>query len=391
MAELQNTTLLEIRKFVAPEYIFGVDARLLASQYCKKLGVRKLFFATDKQLMHTQWCREIEAQLITEGIEYVLFSAISPNPRDYEVMEGARVFIENKCNMLLALGGGSVIDCAKGIGIVATNGQEISLFEGIDKILKPMPPLISIPTTGGTSADVSQFAIINNSNERYKMSIISKALVSDVALIDPVTLTTMDPLLTACTGMDALSHAFEAMVSNASSPMTDLYALEAIRIIEAELLNTIIHPNDINARAKIMLASLYAGLAFSNASLGCVHSLAHSLGGYLDLPHGECNAILLSHVVDYNYKTARLRYNKIAETMNIDTNNMNDNQIKNALQFHLLDLNKSLGINATFSQRGVTSDLIPTLAQKAIMDPCNATNPRPPMKGDFETIYHESM
>lgn len=383
--------LLEIRKFVAPEYLFGVNARLLAGQYCKNLGVRKLFFATDNQVKNTQWFNEIEEQLKKEGIEYIVFSSISPNPRDSEVMEGAKIYSENKCNMILALGGGSVIDCAKGIGIVSTNGKHINTFEGVDKIEKPMPPLISIPTTGGASADVSQFAIINNYSEKYKMAIISKALISDIALIDPITLTSMDKMLTACTGIDALSHAFEAFVSNASSPNTDLYALEAIRLIEAELLITINEPNNIEARGKIMLASLYAGLAFSNASLGCTHSLAHSLGGYLDLPHGECNAILLPHVVDFNFKSANLRYRKIAETMNLNTSGLTDNQAKNVLMGHLMELNHNLGITATLSQKGVTPDIIPTLAEKAIKDPCNATNPVPPVKDDLEMIYNESM
>src|ERR1035437_9622364 len=124
---MQNENiLLGIRKFVAPEYLFGVNARLLAGQYCKKLGVRRLFFATDNRVKNMQWFNEIEEQLKKEGIEYIVFSSISPNPRDYEVMEGAKIYSENKCNMILALGGGSVIDCAKGIGIVSTNGQHIS-------------------------------------------------------------------------------------------------------------------------------------------------------------------------------------------------------------------------------------------------------------------------
>jgi alcohol dehydrogenase class IV len=170
-----------------------------------------------------------------------------------------------------------------------------------------------------------------------------------------------------------------------------LYALEAIRLIEGELLNTVNEPNNLEAKSKVMLASLYAGLAFSNASLGCTHSLAHSLGGYLDLPHGECNAILLPHVVDFNYKSANLRYCKIAETMNINTSGLTDIQIKNALMGHIIELSHKLGITATLSQKGVTSDIIPILAEKAINDPCNATNPVPPVKDDLEVIYNESM
>jgi len=382
---------LELRKFVAPEYIFGLKSRLLAGNFCRQLGGKKVLLVTDTGVLKTPWVKEVEDSLIQSGTDYVIFSSISPNPRDYEVMEGVECYRENQCNIILALGGGSVLDAAKGIGIVSTNRLPISAFEGVDKIERPMPPLICIPTTGGTAADVSQFAIINNYSERYKMAIISKSVVPDVALIDPETLTSMDAFLTACTGIDALSHAFEAYVSNASSAATDLYALEAIRLIHSSLLDSYHNPFDIQSRGKIMLSSLYAGLAFSNASLGCVHSLAHSLGGYLDLPHGECNAILLPYVVDFNYSSASERYTTIARTLNIPISGLNESQIKNSLIDHLKNLNQALGINSGLSNKQVKTSDISVLSEKAIKDPCNATNPKPPKKRDLEVIYSEAM
>lgn len=386
-----NDIQLELRKFVAPEYIFGLDARFLAGNYCIKLGGRKVLLVTDSGITKTPWIRDVETSLQTLGIEYIVFCSVSPNPRDYEVMLGVDFYRENKCNMILAIGGGSVMDCAKGIGIVSTNNHNILDFEGVDKIDRPMPPLVCIPTTGGTAADVSQFAIINNYKERYKLAIISKAVVPDVALIDPVILTSMGGFLTACTGMDALSHAFEAFVSNASSAFTDLYSLEAIRLIQENLLQSFQQSGNLQARGKIMLASLYAGLAFSNASLGCVHSLAHSLGGYLDLPHGECNAILLPHVVDFNFYAASAQYKTIASKMNLPVNGLKESELKKLLINHLIDFNIQLGINATLKAKGVTSDMISILASKAIKDPCNATNPTPPVKKDLEAIYSEAM
>ena len=382
---------LELRKFVAPEYIFGLKARLLAGNFCRQLGGKKVLIVTDSGIIKTPWLSEIENSLIQSNIDYVIFSSISPNPRDYEVMEGVECYQENKCNIILALGGGSVLDAAKGIGIVSTNHLSISAFEGVDKIERPMPPLVCIPTTGGTAADVSQFAIINNYRERYKMAIISKSVVPDVALIDPETLTSMDSFLTACTGIDALSHAFEAYVSNASSAVTDLYALEAIRLIHSNLLHSYNNPYDLQSRGKIMLSSLYAGLAFSNASLGCVHSMAHSLGGYLDLSHGECNAILLPHVVDFNYDSASDRYNTIAQTLNIPISGLTESQIKKNLIDHLKSFNQSLGINSNLSDKQVGTSDITVLSAKAIKDPCNATNPKPPKKRDLEVIYSEAI
>jgi len=383
--------LLELRKFVAPEYVFGVDARFLAGSYCKRLGAERVFVATDAGMRKTPWLQELENSLQEEEIDYIVFDDISQNPRDFQVMAGAQVYKEKQCNLILAIGGGSVIDCAKGIGIVATNNKRITLFEGIDKISNPSPPIICIPTTGGTSADVSQFAIINYFEQRYKMAIISKALVPDVALIDPFVLQSMDSYLTACTGMDALSHAFEAFVSNANSPFTDLYAVEAIRLVHENLMINIKEPNNIQARGKTMLGSLYAGLAFSNASLGCVHSLAHSLGGYLDLPHGECNAILLPHVVDFNFNSAPGRYRRIADIMGVETLNLSDNQVKTHLTQYLISFRNALGIKDTLKDKSVTTDIIPALSKKAIMDPCNATNPKSPVSGDLEFIYKEAL
>ncbi len=383
--------LLSPRKFVAPEFVYGVDSRLMVGLYCKKIGGRRILLVTDKGIEQTPWLKEIERELVKHSLEYYIFSGVSPNPRDFEVMEGLRVYEENKCNLILAIGGGSVMDCAKGIGIVSSNQGHILDYEGVDRVCKPGPPLLCIPTTGGTAADVSQFAIINNTAQRYKFAIISKAVVPDIALIDPVVLTSMDGFLTACTGMDALSHAFEAYVSNANSVFTDLYALEAIGLIKENLHTSITNPFDMQARGKVMLASLYAGLAFSNASLGCVHSLAHSLGGYLDLPHGECNAILLPHVVDFNFDLAVDKYKRVAGIFGIDNTTATHMQIKNQLMESLITFKKSLGIHTTLKSKGVTSDIIPLLASKAINDPCNATNPRPPAKADLEVIYKDAM
>jgi alcohol dehydrogenase class IV len=386
-----NRIELELRKFVAPEYIFGVDARHLAAGYCMKLGAMKVYIATDKGIREkTELISEFTAELEEVGLEYTIFDSISPNPRDYEVAEGASSYLENKCNLIVAIGGGTVLDCAKGIGVVATNHKEINVFEGIDKIEKPMPPLICIPTTSGTSADVSQFAIINNTEEKYKMALISKALVPDVALIDPVVLLSMDSYLTACVGMDALCHAFEAFVSNANSAFTDLFALEAIKYINKSLKLSISEPGNIEYRGEGMLGSLYAGLAFSNASLGCVHSMAHSLGGYMDLPHGECNAILLPHVVDYNFEVTSERYTKIADVLGIKTKGMQLHGVKKELMNYLFDLNREIGINKKLKENGVSTDIIPILASKAINDPCNATNPREPEQRDLEVIYEEA-
>jgi alcohol dehydrogenase len=385
------STLVELRKFVTPEIMFGVGARKLVGRYVENLGCGKALFVTDSGVIKTPWFSDVTNKLDEIGFPYLVFSSISPNPRETEVMSGVEIFRSGGCDSIIALGGGSVMDCAKGIGIVSTNNLHILEFEGVDKVENPMPPLICIPTTAGSSADVSQFAIINNTSEKVKIAIISKAVVPDAALIDPEVLITMDNYLTACTAVDALVHAIEAYVSNASSNLTDIHALEAIQLIYSNLLVSLSNPKDIKLRAKIMHASMLAGLAFSNASLGCVHSMAHSMGGFLDLPHGECNALLLPHVMNYNYHSMQYKYEIIGKIFQLNLHGLEDKQKCDMIFKKVFDFRTEAGIKNGLTERGVKSADISVLADKAIKDPCNATNPRTPNKRDLEVIYEEAM
>jgi len=383
--------MLKLRKFVAPEFLFGPGALDLVSQYARNFGANKVLVVTDSGVISAGWAGKVMEALESAGIPGVIFSDVTPNPRSEEVMAGVEFYRDQECDVIVAVGGGSPMDCAKGIGIVNTNRKSILEFEGIDNVGKPGPPLICIPTTAGTSADVSQFAIINNLPKRVKTAIISKTVVPDVALIDPATTVTMDPYLTACTGLDALVHAIEAFVSSANSPVTDLHALEAIRIIPSTLLDVIAHPDDVELRAKMMLGSLEAGLAFSNASLGAVHAMAHSLGGFLDLSHGECNSILLDHVIGFNYYAVSERYNKIGEAMGIDLDKMTAEEKRKAILDEIARLKTSVGIVKTLGERGVRKSDISELSKKAMEDPCMVTNPRQPDQRDIEVVYEEAL
>jgi alcohol dehydrogenase class IV len=382
---------LELRKFVAPEFIYGSDARLLVGRYARKLGGRRVLLVSDPGVAAAGWTGEVAARLEEAGLTVERFLDVSPNPRDGEVLAGAKAFRAGACDILVAVGGGSPIDCAKGIGILAANPGSIIDFQGVDQVPAPMPPLICIPTTAGTSADVSQFAIISHVAERVKIAIISKAVVPDVALIDPKTLVTMDPYLTACTGMDALVHAIEAFASNAHSPVTDLHALEAIRLIQENLRASCGAPADLELRGRVMLASLHAGLAFSNASLGCVHAMAHSLGGFLDLPHGECNALLLAQVLEFNFPAAPERFRRIAQALDCPLDGLDEGAARARLVLHVRELGQACGIAPGLGRRGVRSADLPRLADKAIQDPCNATNPRLPGRDDLLALFSEAM
>jgi alcohol dehydrogenase class IV len=376
----------ELRKFVAPEFVFGSGARFLLGRYLKNFEAKKVFLVTDPGIVSSGWLDEIIGALESEDYEYEIYSNIKSNPRTEEVMEGARVYESKRCDVIVALGGGSPMDCAKGIGIVTSNKKHINEFEGVDKVSMPSPPLICIPTTAGSSADVSQFAIISDRVRKVKMAIISKKLVPDVALIDPVTTRTLNRYMTVCTAFDILSHAMEAYVSNASSPITDIHSIEAINLFSSNIIPCINDLDNIQFRGNLMLASLHAGLAFSNASLGLVHAMAHSLGGLKDLPHGECNAILLEHVVDFNFSSEPGRYLKIAKTLGF--NDLND---KYGLINGIVNLKIETGVNRTLKEIGVEEKDIPELAQRAMQDPCIATNPVIPKKIDVEEIFKNAL
>jgi alcohol dehydrogenase class IV len=391
MVVMMSSDISNLRKFVSPEIIFGVGARKSVANYARTFGARKVLVVSDPGVVAAGWLDEICNLLSEADIEYTTFTEVSPNPRANEVMSGAQVYQEAQCNVIVAIGGGSPMDCAKGIGIVSANGKHILDYEGIDTIHLPIPPLIFIPTTAGTSADVSQFAIISDPIEKIKISIVSKAVVPDVSLIDPETTITMDPFLSACTGIDALVHAIEAFVSTGSGPLTDMHALDAMRLINENIVTLVANPHDIKTREQIMLGSMKAGLAFSNAILGAVHAMSHSLGGYLDLPHGLCNAMLLEHVIDFNYKEAHERFKIVAETLGIDTRGLNTKQIQSRLMNTVITLKKDVGLTQKMAETGVHISDIPILSDHALLDPCILTNPRKSNKRDVAAVYEEAL
>ncbi len=380
-----------LRKFVAPECIIGVGALNLVGKYARKYGAKRVLVVTDPGVIKAGWSDKIVTALEAIGIASVLYSNVSPNPRAEQVMAGAEFYHRHNCDVIVGVGGGSSMDCAKGIGIVSSNKRHILEFEGVDCVNIPGPPLICIPTTAGTSADVSPYAIITNSQERIKTAILSRAVVPDIALIDPLTTITMDPYLTACTGIDALVHAIEAFVSLAHSHIMDLHALEAIHLVSKHLTQVIAKPDDQELRHQLMLGSLCAGLAFSNANLGAVHAMAHSLGGSLDLPHGECNAILLEHVMSYNFDETPERFMRIGQAMGLNLKGKTTKGKRKAILDKVRHLKVAVGISATLRDRGAKISDVHELSSKAMKDLCLATNPRRSNQRDIEVLFEEAL
>ena len=381
---MAKSGVLDLRKFVAPEFIFGAGAGMLAGQFAANLSVKKALVVSGPVLDSLGLPGQIADSLAREGVASVVFTGVSVNPRDQEVMEGAELFLREGCDAIVAVGGGSPMDCGKAIGIVCTNDRHVFDFEGVDNVEKPGPPMICIPTTAGTAADISQFCIINNTERKVKIAIVSKTMVPDVALIDPLLTLTMGEDLTAHTGLDALTHAVEAYVSNASSAFTDLHALEAVRLIGEHLLTAVRRPDDIEARTGMMLASTYAGLAFSNAILGAVHAMAHSLGGLLDLPHGLCNGILLDHVIKYNFEAAPEKYGQLARTLGaVIPAGASNEAVREETLCVFRELKRAVGVENCLCRMGMSEDDMPVLAENALADACMLTNPR---KATFDDI-----
>ncbi|MEJ2641757.1 MAG: iron-containing alcohol dehydrogenase [Desulfosarcinaceae bacterium] len=384
---METNLLSRLRKFILPEIVYGPGALQLAGQHTRNFGGTKVLLVTDEGVAAAGWSGRVAASLEESGVDHVVFSAVTPNPKDHEVMGGAELYARKGCDLILAVGGGSPMDAAKGIGIIVGNGGHILDFEGVDEVPNPGPPLIFIPTTAGTSADVSQFAIITDTRRSVKIAIISKMVIPDIALVDPETTVTMSKELTAATGMDALCHAFEAYVSTNASALTDMAALQAVRLIANHLQHACEAPTDMGHRDPMMMASLMAGLAFSNASLGLVHAMAHSLGGALGLAHGECNALLLEQVVAFNFEAAIPKYHQLAAAIGMPPQPDDLKAATAALKGHIADLRRRLGIDKGLKTMGVAADDLAKLARNAHADPCLATNPRPATVEEIESIF----
>jgi alcohol dehydrogenase class IV len=381
---------MELRKYLSPEILIGDGALSLAGRYAKKFAARKALVVTDQGVMDAGWTAVVEKSLHDNGIEYTVFKDIHSNPRDFEVMNGADVFTDEECDVIVAVGGGSPIDCAKGIAIVIANGGHINQYEGVDNIPMPVPPLICLPTTSGSAADISQFAIINNSSENRKIAIISKSLVPDISLIEPRATTTKNNYLTACTAIDTLVHGIEAYVSNAASLFTDLNALKAIELVYHNLLPCLESPKEMKYRDALSYATAMAGQAFSNASLGLVHGMAHSLGGKFDAFHGEANALLLELVIDFNFNFAKEKYIRIAETLGLNIANSEPEKIKKNLIKTLYRFRTAAGLGHNTAKWKSSKEEKLLLAKNVLLDPCLATNPRPVNIDDVVMLYEKA-
>lgn len=377
--------------FLPPVNIIGKNALQDAISHIHGHGLKHGLIVTDSFLSKNGVVKKIADMLDQQGIKTNVFDGTHPNPTVTNVNDGLKILKENNCDFVISLGGGSPHDCAKGIALLATNGGEIKNYEGIDKSNKPQLPLIAINTTAGTASEITRFCIITDETRHVKMAIITPHVTPILSVNDPALMAGMPPGLTAATGMDALTHAVEAYVSTAATPITDACALKAVTLIEENLRNAVKNGQDMQARENMAYAELLAGMAFNNASLGYVHAMAHQLGGFYGLPHGVCNAVLLPHVQEYNLPKCAARLKDIAKAMNIDVSSMNDEEGAKACIAAIRSLSKDINIPANLTELKVQEKDIPTLTANALKDACALTNPRQGNAEEVAAIFKSAM
>ncbi|ABG87625.1 L-threonine dehydrogenase [Clostridium perfringens] len=371
-------------KFFMPAIsLMGADCLKDAGDQLGELGFKKALIVTDKVLGQIGIVKKVTDVLDNKNIEYAIYDETKPNPTVKNVNDGLALLKEKECDFVISLGGGSAHDCAKGIALLATNGGEIKDYEGVDKSKKPQLPMVGINTTAGTGSEMTLFAIITDEERHIKMALVDKHLTPIIAVNDPMLMLAMPKSLTAATGMDALTHAIEAYVSTAATPITDACAEKAIELISNYLVNAVENGQDVEARDMMAYAEYLAGMAFNNASLGYVHAMAHQLGGFYNLPHGVCNAILLPHVQEYNKSTSASRLAKIAKIMGGNIEGLTDEQGADLCIDMIKSLSQTIGIPEGLGVLGVKESDFETLATNALNDACSLTNPR---KGNLEEV-----
>lgn len=371
-------------KFFMPAIsLMGADCLKDAGDQVGELGFKKALIVTDKVLGQIGIVKKVTDVLDNKNIEYAIYDETKPNPTVKNVNDGLALLKEKECDFVISLGGGSAHDCAKGIALLATNGGEIKDYEGVDKSKKPQLPMVGINTTAGTGSEMTLFAIITDEERHIKMALVDKHLTPIIAVNDPMLMLAMPKSLTAATGMDALTHAVEAYVSTAATPITDACAEKAIELISNYLVNAVENGEDVEARDMMAYAEYLAGMAFNNASLGYVHAMAHQLGGFYNLPNGVCNAILLPHVQEYNKATSASRLAKIAKIMGGNIEGLTDEQGADLCIDMIKSLSQTIGIPEGLGVLGVKESDFETLATNALNDACSLTNPR---KGNLEEV-----
>ncbi len=373
---------------------FGTGCRKNIAVEAARRGYKKAFFVTDKDLIRFHVADKVTEVLEQNDIPYEVYSDVKANPTIANVQNGVAAFKASGADFIVALGGGSAIDTAKGIGIVANNPEfaDVKSLEGVADTHNKAVPTFALPTTAGTGAEVTINYVIIDEDAQKKMVCVDPNDIPAVAIVDPELMLSMPKGLTAATGMDALTHAIESFITPGAWVMSDMFEVKAIELIAQNLKAAVDNGNDLAAREAMSQAQYIAGMGFSNVGLGIVHSMAHPLGAHYDTPHGVANALLLPYVMEYNAESpAAPKYIKIAEAMGVDTKGMTEAEGVQAAIEAVRKLSLSIGIPQKLHEIGVREEDLHQLAIDAFNDVCTGGNPRPTSVEDIEVLYHKAF
>ena len=372
---------------------FGAGSRKVIAEEVAKRGYKKALIVTDKDLIKFGVADQVIAVLKDANIPYEIFDEVKPNPTVKNVKAGIAAFQAAGADFMIAIGGGSSMDTSKAIGIIINNPEfsDVVSLEGVANTKKKSVPVIALPTTAGTAAEVTINYVITDEENVKKMVCVDPNDIPTLAIIDPELTLSMPRGLTASTGMDALTHAIEGLITLGAWEMSDMFETKAIEMIAKWLPKAVENPSDIEARDGMATAQYIAGMAFSNVGLGLVHGMAHPLGAYYDIPHGVANALLLPFVMEYNKEAAKAKYRTIAEAMGVDTSSMSDDEAADAAVKAVKDLAIRVRIPQHLSEIGVPESGLPTLAQAAFNDVCTPGNPRQTNVEEILAIYKKAF
>jgi len=369
---------------------FGANASTKTAELVKIFNAKNALIITDVDLPSTGIPEIIKYNLEESKIKATIWAGVHLNPHDMDVVNGVKAFKNGHHDIIVAVGGGSAIDCAKGIRVILDNGGEIKDYEGNDKIKILKTPLIAIATTAGTSSEANKIAVITSTETagvKYKMGFVDWRLIPNASINDPLLTTSLNPFYTGGTGMDAFTHAAEAIMSVESTPFSDAMGLKAINLVSKWLKIAVEDGNNIEARTNMIYAVLFAGIAFNTALLGITHSLAHPIGTYYDVHHGMSNAIILPKVCRFNFNESVEKLAMIAEAMQIDTAKMSSIEAANKAIDGIEKILHEIKAPEKLRELGVGTDKIETMSIDAYNDFCAGTNPRKATVDDFKAIY----
>lgn len=385
---------MQAKEFLAPKAIqYGEGALENSGEKMKALG-KKALFVTDQTMTKVGYVDKVVTILKESGIDYALYNEVNSEPTDKMVTTGVKIYQENNCDFIISLGGGSPMDAAKAIGLMATNPGEITDYMGQNKVKTQLPPVVAIPTTSGTGTEATKFTIITDTENDVKMLIGSPYLMPEMAVVDPLLTATVPPKITAATGIDALTHAIEAYTSVKNQPLTDNLALSAIRRISRYLRRAWANGDDREARSEMMLGSMEAGMAFANSSVTLVHGMSRPIGAVFHVPHGVSNAVLLPACMGFAVLGIPERFKDVAIAMGVNTQGLSDLEAAREGVTAVTELCKDIEI-PTITQLGIEKDEFmdkaPKMAQDAIASGSPNNTARKPSAEEIIELYRKSL